>query len=98
LILKNGFWLLAERTACIKRPAPSYLLDDPANNVDKLEDQFIHTQFFALVDKSGNVRGGVYDALKQDEMKKLSKDIGGLLKEKAGPNGFVNSVFSNNPQ
>jgi protein SCO1/2 len=93
-------WVLVtgRKDSLYKAARASYLLDDPANNVDKLEDQFIHTQFFALVDKSGNVRGGVYDALKQDEMKKLSKDIGGLLKEKAGPNGFVNSVFSNNPQ
>lgn len=75
----------------------SYLLDDPANNVEKLEDQFLHTQFLALVDKNGNVRGGVYDALKKDEMKKLSEDIKDLLHEKAGVNGFVNSVFSNNP-
>ena len=76
----------------------SYLLDDPANAVEKLEDQFLHTQFLALVDKNGNVRGGVYDALKQDEMKKLSSDIADLLKEKAGPKGFVNDVFGNNPQ
>lgn len=76
----------------------SYLLDDPANSVEKLDDQFIHTQFVALVDKAGNVRGGVYDTLKKDEMEKLSRDIAGLLKEKAGPNGFVNGVFGNNPQ
>ncbi|MEJ7827243.1 MAG: SCO family protein [Segetibacter sp.] len=76
----------------------SYLLDDPQNNVEKIEDQFIHTQFLALVDKNGNVRGGVYDALKKDEMKKLSDDIKGLLKEKGGPNGFANSVFTNSPQ
>jgi protein SCO1/2 len=76
----------------------SYLLDDPKNNVESIEDQFIHTQFFALVDKSGKVRGGVYDGLKADEMKKLSKDIKSLLEEKAGPSGFVNSVFTNNPQ
>ena len=31
----------------------SYLLDDPKNNVEKIEDQFIHTQFFALVDRKG---------------------------------------------
>lgn len=74
----------------------SYLLDDPKNNLEKIEDQFIHTQFFALVDKKGQVRGGVYDALKEDEMKKLSKDIKDLLKETS--NGFVNSVFTNNPQ
>jgi protein SCO1/2 len=30
----------------------AYLLDDPKEySVDKIEDQFIHTQFFALVDK-----------------------------------------------
>ena len=76
----------------------SYLLDDPKNNLEKIEDQFIHTQFFALVDKNGQVRGGVYDALKEEEMKKLTDDIKGLLKEKMGPSGFVNSVFTNNPQ
>ena len=31
----------------------SYLLDDPKNSFQKIEDQFIHTQFFALVDKYG---------------------------------------------
>jgi protein SCO1/2 len=93
-------WILVtgRKDSLYKAARSSYLLDDPANNVEKLEDQFIHTQFLALVDKSGNVRGGVYDALKQDEMKKLSKDIKDLLEEKAGPRGFVNSVFSNNPQ
>lgn len=75
----------------------SYLLDDPKNNVESIEDQFIHTQFFALVDKNGKVRGGVYDGLKADEMKQLSTDIKSLLKEKAGPSGFANSIFSNNP-
>ena len=75
----------------------SYILDDPKNNLQKIEDQFIHTQFFALVDKNGQVRGGAYDALKQEEMKKLSADIATLLKEKMGRTGFVNSVFSNNP-
>ncbi|MCW3080023.1 SCO family protein [Segetibacter sp.] len=93
-------WILVtgRKDSLYKAARGSYLLDDPANNVEKLDDQFIHTQFLALVDKVGNVRGGVYDALKKDEMAKLSKDIGKLLKEKAGPNGFVNGVFGNNPQ
>jgi len=93
-------WMLVtgRKDSLYKAARGSYLLDDPANNVEKLEDQFIHTQFLALVDKSGNVRGGVYDALKKDEMEKLSKDIAGLLKEKPGPNGFVNGVFGNHPQ
>ena len=100
LHLNSKKWILVtgRKDSLYKAARGSYLLDDPANNVDKIEDQFIHTQFLALVDKSGNVRGSVYDALKEDEMKKLSKDIKGLLKEKAGPNGFVNSVFSNNPK
>lgn len=93
-------WVLVtgRKDSLYKMARISYLLDDPKNNVETIEDQFIHTQFFALVDKSGKVRGGVYDGLKSDEMKKLSEDIAGLLKEKAGPTGFVNSVFSNNPQ
>jgi protein SCO1/2 len=93
-------WILVtgRKDSLYKAARASYLLDDPANNVEKLDDQFIHTQFLALVDKSGNVRGGVYDALKKDEMEKLSKDIANLLKEKAGPTRFVNGVFGNSPQ
>jgi protein SCO1/2 len=93
-------WILltGRKDSLYKAARASYLLDDPKNSVDKIEDQFIHTQFFALVDKGGNVRGGVYDALKQEEMKKLSGDIVKLLKEKAGPNGFVNGIFGNSPQ
>ncbi|MFZ1799874.1 MAG: SCO family protein [Chitinophagaceae bacterium] len=59
----------------------SYLLDDPKNNLKDINDQFLHTQFIALVDKNGNVRGHIYDALKQDELKALSAEIAVLLKE-----------------
>jgi protein SCO1/2 len=75
----------------------AYLLDDPKNNVEKIEDQFIHTQFFALVDKDGKVRGQVYDGLKQTELDRLKKDIKSLLAEKAGSGNFVNGLFGNNP-
>ncbi len=57
----------------------SYLLDDPKNNLVKIEDQFLHTQFFALVDKQGNIRGQVYDGLKKDELEQLKSDIRELL-------------------
>lgn len=76
----------------------SYLLDDPKNSVEKIEDQFLHTQFFALVDKNGQVRGQVYDGLKQDELNKLKEAIKTLLKEKAGNSNFSNGIFTNNPQ
>jgi protein SCO1/2 len=79
---KKWVLLTGRKDSLYKAARGSYLLDDPQNNVDKIEDQFIHTQFLALVDKEGNVRGGVYDALKESEMKKLSADIKGLLVEK----------------
>jgi protein SCO1/2 len=75
----------------------SYLLDDPKNSFQKIEDQFIHTQFFALVDKNGKLRGQVYDGLKKEELDKMKNDIRSLLAEK-GPGRFVNGIFSNNPQ
>lgn len=75
----------------------AYLLDDPKNNVQKIEDQFIHTQFFALVDKNGKVRGQIYDGLKQEEINRLIKDVKSLLTEKGGTGNFSNNIFSNNP-
>jgi protein SCO1/2 len=59
----------------------SYTLDDPANNVKSLEDQFIHTQFWALVDRHGDVRK-IYDGLKSSETEWLIRDARKLLKEK----------------
>ncbi len=63
----------------------SYLIDDPNNNVGNINDQFLHSQFVALVDKFGNVRGQVYDALKPDDLKQMETDIKALLKEKEPP-------------
>ena len=73
----------------------SYHIDDPKNNVGKIEDQFLHSQFLALVDRSGQVRG-IYDGLKEKEMKQLETDISDLLKESSGA-VFVNGIFSNSP-
>ncbi len=75
----------------------AYLLDDPKNSVDKIEDQFIHTQFFALVDREGKIRSQIYDGLKKGELEKLKKDIQELLSEKSSSNNFVNGIFNNNP-
>ena len=75
----------------------TYLLDDPKNSFEKIEDQFIHTQFFALVDKDGRVRSQIYDGLKKEEIEKLKKDINTLLEEKSSTGNFVNGIFSNNP-
>ena len=74
----------------------SYLLDDPKNVNLPTEEQFIHTQFFALVDKNGHVRK-IVDGLKKEELAEMENDIHALLKEKAMQGRFANSLFSNNP-
>jgi protein SCO1/2 len=94
---KKWIFLTGRKDSLYSQARSSYLLDDPKNNVEKIEDQFIHTQFFALIDKDGKVRGQVYDGLKADELEKLKEDIRKLLKEKAGSGNFVNSIFGNNP-
>ncbi len=60
----------------------SYTIDDPANNLKSIEDDFLHTQFWALVDKKGNVKK-IYDGLKKKEVRALVSDIRKLLKEKS---------------
>lgn len=72
----------------------SYGIDDPKNAVNNIKDDFIHSQFFALIDKTGMVRGGVYDGLKSEEIEKLKQDIKALLKEKPLGNQFSNG-FNN---
>jgi len=75
----------------------SYALDDVKNNIGSMEEQFIHTQFFALVDKEGQVRG-VYDGLKESELQKLKQDIKALLQQSIHNSIFVNSLYNNNPR
>jgi protein SCO1/2 len=57
------------------------MLDNEENSSKNISDQFIHTQFFALVDRNGRVRG-IYDGLKKDEVKQLERDTRLLLNEK----------------
>lgn len=58
----------------------SYKIDDPHNNPQKIEDDFLHTQFIALVDKKSNVVK-IYDGLKQSELNEMSVQIKKLLNE-----------------
>lgn len=58
----------------------SYLLDNVKNNSVNIDESFIHTQFFALVDRQKRVRG-IYDGLKADEIVRLEKDVRELLDE-----------------
>lgn len=79
--IKNWWFLTGSKDSLYKAARESYILDDPKNNVDNIKEDFLHTQFFALVDKNGRVRG-IYDGLKNNEMEKLFTDTKDLLKEK----------------
>lgn len=78
--MKSWWFLTGSKDSLYKTARESYILDDPKNNATNIDEQFIHTQFFALVDKIGQVRG-IYDGLKKDEIEKLITDIKDLLNE-----------------
>jgi protein SCO1/2 len=91
------WWFLTGRKDSLYHLARGgYLLDDPKNNALNIDEQFLHTQFFALVDKSGRVRK-IYDGLKKDELQELEKDINVLLRESQSAPRFANNLFNNNP-
>jgi protein SCO1/2 len=92
----NWNFVTGDKTALYKMARQGYMIDNnKPDSAQKMADQFIHTQFFALVDNQRRLRG-IYDGLKEDEIQKLLKDIKGLLKEKVTSSHFVNG-FSNNP-
>lgn len=57
----------------------SYTIDDPANNLRNIEDDFLHTQFWALVNQKGEVKK-VYDGLKEKEIDAMIREIEKMLK------------------
>jgi protein SCO1/2 len=78
---QKWIFLTGRKDSLYQMARGSYLLDDPKNNVEKIEDQFMHTQFFALVDRHGKIRGKIYDGLKKVEVEQLKIDIARLIKE-----------------
>lgn len=77
----NNWWFLTgSKEALYKTARESYLLDDPKNSTVNIDEQFLHTQFFALVDRLGRVRG-IYDGIKKDEVEQLMTDIQELINE-----------------
>jgi protein SCO1/2 len=78
--IQNWWFLTGSKENLYKTARESYLLDNQENSSKNIADQFIHTQFFALVDQNGQVRG-IYDGLKQDELKQLITDARLLLKD-----------------
>jgi protein SCO1 len=77
---KKWVFLTGRKDSLYHSARQSYKLDDPNNTVGDLNDDFLHTQFIALVNKKGAVTN-VYDGLKPSEMRALEKDVAKLLKE-----------------
>lgn len=97
IINPNWNFVTGDKASLYKMARESYMIDNNKPDSSQLiKDQFIHTQFFRLVDKQGRTRGEVYDGLKNDEVEKLITDIKDLLKEKVSSKRFMNG-FSNNP-
>lgn len=93
---KNWTFVTGDKAALYKMARQGYLIDNnKPDSLQNITDQFIHTQFFALLDKNRRVRG-IYDGLKEDEVQKLISDIKGLLSEKVEHKRFMDG-FNNNP-
>jgi protein SCO1/2 len=93
----NWNFVTGDKALLYKMARQGYGIDNgKPDTTQLLKDQFIHTQFFALVDKQRRVRGMVYDGLNNEEVDKLITDIKGLLKEKVTTRRFMNG-FSNTP-
>jgi protein SCO1 len=93
---KKWILLTGRKDSLYETARVSYMLDDPKNSLESIQDQFIHTQFFALVDKNGKVRGQIYDGLKNEEIEWLKRDIRKLLKEKQGGGNAPNLFGTGN--
>ncbi|GAA4301373.1 SCO family protein [Compostibacter hankyongensis] len=71
-------FLTGDRNALFKVAVNQFLLS--AADSAGATEQFVHTQFFALVDQDRRIRG-FYDGLKQEQVSQLSDDIRALLQE-----------------
>lgn len=76
---KQWIFLTGRKDSLYNMARLSYAIDDPANNLTNQEDDFLHTQFWALVDRKGNVRK-IYDGLKKKEVNQIMNDIAEELK------------------
>lgn len=78
----NDSWqfLTGSKDSLYRAARLSFKLDDPHNVVQTTEDDFLHTQFIALVNKKGEVVK-IYDGLKKDEVAEIPADVRKLLIE-----------------
>jgi protein SCO1/2 len=77
---RNWIFLTGRKDSLYRQARLSYRIDDPNNNLKNIDDDFLHTQFLALVNKKGEVVK-IYDGLRKTEITELIKDAEKLLKE-----------------
>jgi protein SCO1/2 len=73
----NWWFLTGSKKELYKLARQGYLVDDGTYAGD---EDFVHTQWFALVDGQGRIRG-LYEGTKAADVDKLIVDIDRLLKE-----------------
>ena len=78
---KNWIFLTGTKDSLYKQARYSYRIDDPKNNPLEGQVDFIHSQFFSLVDKKGIVRE-IYDGTQSGDVTRMMSEIESLLKEK----------------
>lgn len=76
---KKWIFLTGRKDSLYRTARISYTIDDPANNLKNIEDDFLHTQFWALVNQQGQVVK-IFDGLKQSEVDYLISQAKKLLK------------------
>lgn len=74
----NWWFVTGSKKELYKLARAGYMVDDGTNAGD---EDFVHTQWFSLVDGEGRVRG-LYEGTKPNDVQKLITDIGRLLREK----------------
>ena len=74
-------FLTGTKDSLYKQARYSYHIDDPNNYPIGNSVDFIHSQFFSLVDKKGIVRN-IYEGNQKGDVERMMKEIEVLLKEK----------------
>ena len=78
---EKWIFLTGTKDSLYKQARYSYKIDDPNNNPLGNEVDFLHSQFFALVDRKGSVKK-IYEGNVRVDVERMIKDIESLLKEK----------------
>jgi len=78
---QKWIFLTGSKDSLYRQARHSYKIDDPNNNPLGNEVDFLHSQFFSLVDKNGNVRN-IYEGNERKDVERMIREIEVLLKEK----------------